>query len=80
MKLNIWDNEKKQYKSFWTNFCRDLENRITNDKFDEVDYISYYFRKLEEEIIPYNGIFLKGQHHVEFEREEDLTWFLIRWS
>lgn len=80
MKLSIFNEDVRQYKSFWTNFCRDLENRITNDKFDENDYITYYFRKLEDEIKQYNGTFIKGWHHVEFENDADATWFILRWA
>lgn len=28
----------------------------------------------------YNGKWIKGQHYVEFDRDEDATWFLVRWS
>ena len=80
MRLPIFLKGQTTYNKVWRNFSQDLGRRTTTDDFTEVDYVTYYFKKLEEEIKKYNGKWIKGQHYVEFDRDEDATWFLVRWS
>jgi len=80
MRLTIFLKDQNTYNTVWRNFSLDLGRRIINDDFTEVDYVTYYFNKLEEEIKKYNGNWIKGQHYVEFERDEDASWFTLRWS
>ena len=80
MRLTIFLKDQDNYSNVWRNFCQDLGRRTVNDEFTEYDYATYYFKKLEEEIKKYNGIWIKGQHYAEFERDEDATWFVLRWS
>ena len=80
MRLTIFLKDKSTYNKVWWNFSQHLGRRTINDDFTEVDYATYYFKKLEEEIKKYNGKWIRGQDYVEFEREADYTWFLLRWS
>jgi len=59
---------------WWENFCRNVETPY------DLDAYSNYCNELHARIVAWGGTYDYSTDTVTFERDEDATMFLLRWS